>query len=356
MIDFFYRYYELIKKPLQTLIERINETSADTEVNSNDSAKMYHTIHSNGYSNSAEFLPDAKQSEPLMIAKHVGGEIHECTNSFERLSFENGYDTSYYSSVYVSGDRNGTSNANVLSTDRIEQTSIEAQFNGNGRYYNEDSLPNDGQFIASHQSNDLQSHEDHIHGQEINKLPHGMGIDSFPSTNDTVAFQSNQSLQPASDTIQERYHNFDAENNCIHQYTDGHLCDSNYKLVMEAIVQLENDNRIDQQQMNIQSTDITTTIDSQMNTPVREHLQTAAANQNITIGNGIGQMITSVSEEPSSNAKKSGTIETLNIPLSYEIANKTDLTKRPGKYIILYHIRCSTMEKVSFIYCQTIHR
>lgn len=295
-----YRYYELIEKPLQTLIKRIDETSSNTMLNSDNSAEVYYTEYLNGYSNSTEFHSDAKQLNSLMETR------------------QNGHGIADYSSEYVSRNQNETSNANVLSTEENEQTVIDAQFNGERRYCNEDSLLNGGQFIASLDRCDSQNHEDDIHGQEINKTPHGMTMDSFKNTND-------ESLQQAMDTIQEQYHNVDAGNTCLYHYTADHACDSNYKLVMEAIVQLENDDKIVQQQMNVQSTDITTTIDSQIDTPARAHLETAATNQNIGCGNDIDQMDTSA-------LKISCNKEMSNIPLSCnEIANKTDFTKHPGK-------------------------
>lgn len=282
----------MIEKPLQTLIKRIEETSINAEYNC-------YTVHSNGYSNSREFCSDGHQHEPLMQRKHVSREIRiECTDN--------------YSGVHVSRDRNETSNANDLFAERNELSLIETQLTGECRYRNEDSPPTDGRFIAS------QNHEDRIHGQEIDELPHG------------IVRESDESVQQSSETIQERYHNFDADYNCHHehQYVDGLLSDSNYKLVMEAIVQLENDNNIDRQQAYVQSTDITTSIDSQIITPVREDLDTVATDHNVN----IVQIDTPASQEPA-NAKRSCTKETSEIPLCCnEIANKTDLTKHSGKH------------------------
>lgn len=318
-----YRYYELIEKPLQTLIKRIEESSS---ILTSDSTKIYYATHLNGYSNSREFVDSVKQSTLLMNAKPVSNEIHACKNNFQEISFENGD----YSSEYVNGDRNGTSIANALSMNIDGETLIGSPYSINSayRYRIESCLANDGRFIASHPSNISERHDDSVFGQEVNKSPHGMDKNSY----NAAALQSNGLAHQTTDTIQEQHFNINVENNGHHQYTDSLLSDSNYRLVIEAIVQLENDTEKDQQQMNVQSTDITTTIGSQMSTPAREHLETTAVHETIRTGIESNQMDSSASEQ-TLNHNRSLCKETLNDPVSCSnfVGNEGDLAKHAGK-------------------------
>lgn len=291
---------------MQTLIERFEETSS---VLSGNRPRIHYVEHLNGYSNSREFDYGAHQSTLLEKTKHATGQILQCTNRFQQFSFQNGHETGDYSSGYVNRDQNESSNANVRS-DGIGQTLIEPQCNGQYRYNFEDPLPTDGQAIAPHPSNIRQSHEDHMNGHGVNSLPNEMVTDS-------------------TETTQERFQCVDAENNFRNQCTDHFSCDGNYKLVLEAIEQLENYNQNDQQQL----AHITTTIDTQMNTPAREHLEAASTHQTVHTGIKNTQMDTPALGQPSkSKPKESPNDETLNasIPLSDVIGNKIDHTKRPG--------------------------
>lgn len=280
--------------------------------------------HSNGYLNFREFFSRAKQSTSLMKANHMSSGIYECTNGFQQHSFENGHANGYYGDEYVNRNLNKTSNANAnaLPLNGNELFSIETQFNGQCRYSFEDSSPNNRQFVASHPLNIPQNHADDIPGQEISNLNHGTPTDTFKNTIDMATLQSKDSLKQTTETIQEHHHNIET----VNKDADDLLYDSNYKLVMEAIVQLENDNKIDQQ------TVITTTIDtSQMDTSAREHSETVLTHQ--TFGNGIRDSQTSASEQ-SSNQKQSQSKETLNVPASRNglIRNERDHTKRAGKH------------------------
>lgn len=331
-----YRYCELIEKPLQTLIERL----AEKPILSDNTPKIHYVEYPNGHSNSREFDYAANQSTFMMGTKHVTGEIHEYTNSFQQRPFQNGHETGDYSSGYGNRDQNETSNATVLSTNSIDQSLIEPQCNGQCRYNFEEFVPTDGQFVASHPSNIRQSREDQMNGQGVNSFPNELAMDSSENT----IF----SMQQSTETTQERRQCVDAENICRHQYTDDLSCVGNYKLVMEAIEQLENENKSDQQPVNIQSTDITTTIDTQMDTPAREHLEAASIHQTVHTGNENIRTDASALEQPS-NHKKSRREETLNVPVlsSDVIEPKRDLTKRPGKTIIMkyflqFYWRCTT--------------
>lgn len=314
------RYYELIEKPLQTLIKRIEESSVLVGY----SGRGHYAEHSNGYSNFADFLRGAEQSK-----------IRECANSFRRLSVENGHANGYYDSppAHVNGNRNETLNANALLMDGNERSLIEAPYQFDHDYAQSFSscVPNNGQFVGLHTSNIPQEiHGTDIHLRDIDCLP---AIDSYKNTNDTMALPSNSSKQ-ANYTIQTRCHNVDTENN--------------YNLVMEAIVQLENDNKIDQQQVNkVQSTDISTTIDSQMHTPAREYLEPSPTHQTISNGTGTenSQMDTSASEQ-TFNQKELQSNGTLSVPVACEdlVGNQKDLTKRPGKHFPQFNRRC-TIEK-----------
>lgn len=324
------RYYELIEKPLQTLIKRIEESSVLVGY----SGKGHYAEHSNGYSNFPDFLRSAEQSK-----------IREFANSFRRLSVENGHANGYYDSppAHVNGNRNETLNANALSMDGNERSLIEAQYQFDHDYAQSFSncVPNNGQFVGLHTSNIPQEiHGTDIHLRDIDCLP---ATDSYKNTNDTMALPSNPSKQ-ANYTIQTRCHNVDTENNHKHPNTDHVLCTSNYNLVMEAIVQLENDNKIDQQQVNkVQSTDISTTIDSQIHTLAREYLEPSPTHQTISTGTGTenSQMDTSAK-----NQKELQSNGTLNVPVACEdlVGNQRDLTKRPGKHFPQFKRRC-TIEK-----------
>lgn len=324
-IRLIYRYYELIQKPLQTLIKRIEESSVLVGY----SREGHYAEHSNF----PDFLRGAEQSK-----------IRECANSSRRLSVENGNANGYYDSpAHVNGSRNETLNANALSMDGNEQSLIEAQYLFDHDYAQKFStfLPNNGQFVGLHTSNIPQEiHGTDIHLRDIDCLP---AIDSYKNTNDTMALPSNSSKQ-ANYTIQTRCHNVDTENNHQHPNTDNVLCTSNYNLVMEAIVQLENDNKIDQQQVNkVQSTDISTTIDSQMHTPAREYLEPSPTHQAISTGTGTENSHMDTSAKNQKELQSNGT---LNVPVACEdlVGNQRDLTKRPGKYFPQFKRRC-TIEK-----------
>lgn len=305
---------------MQTLIERF-------AVLSDNRPEIHCVEHPSGYSNSREFDYGANQTTSLMGTKHFTGEIHECANSFQPLSFQNGHETGDYSSGYVYRDLNETSNANVLSTNGIDQSLIEPQCNGQCGYDFGDFLPTDRQFISSHPSNIRQSHEDRMNEQGVNSVPNELTIDSSEN--------SNFPLQQSTEMTQERRQCVDTENSCRRQCTDDLSCGGNYKLVMEAIEQLENDNKVDPQPVNVQSADVTTTIEAQMDTPAREHLETASTLQTVHSGIENTRMDASALEKPS-NHKESRSEETLNVPVSSSDlnGNKKDLPKQPGKPII----------------------
>lgn len=306
----------MIGKPLQTLIQRFEEASS---VLSDNRPNVHYVEHPNAYSNSREFYYGAYQSTLLMRTKPVTRNVYECTNSLQQFSFQNGHETGDYNSGYVNRDQNGMSNANARSDD-VRQSLIEPQCNGQYRYNFEDSLPTDGQIVASRLSNIHQSHEDHINEHS---LPKEIVANSLESTN--------LLLQQATDTTQERYRCVDAENICRHQCTDQFLCDGNYKLALEAIQQLENDNTSDQQQV----ADITTTIDTQTNTPAREHLEAAPTHQTVRTEIESSQMETPAIEQPSEHKESRSEEESLSVSVSCSdvIGNKRDLTKSPGNSI-----------------------
>lgn len=219
-----FRYHELIGKPLQTLMKRIEETSILT----NDESKVM-----------------CNNTDCNKLTKPP-----ECSSNNERSSFENGNGIADHSDENVS-EMTIANGCSVTDNERLN-----------------DDIPLD-------QSNITPNYEQNCVEDEIHS--HEMRTDLIRSTIDAMALNSNDrtTQQQDSVTIEQPNRNFVAENTCLSHYTtidtdvySDILRDSNYKclLVMEAIKQFEKHYQIDQQQVNVQSGEITTSDDLQVNT------------------------------------------------------------------------------------------
>lgn len=302
----------MIEKPLHTLIERF----AAAPVLSDDRPQYNYIEYADGCSNSREFVCGSTR-------RYVAEGIHECTTSVQQHSLQNGHEPDGYGSEYVNRDESETSMENVSSTNGIDQSYCNERY----RYSFVDFLPTDGQRVSSNPSSIHDCRGDQVNVKGVDSIPNGRAIGLLENTS--------ISLQQSTETVREPRQCSDAENNCHRQFRADLSSDDNYKLVMEAIEQLENDNRSDQQPVNIQSTDITTTIDAQTETTAREHLEMASTHQTTRFENT--QMDTSASQQPI-NQEESAHKETFVVPMPCTdvVKAKKDLTNRSGKTVIIY--------------------